>query len=317
MTDVLIATSTFGALDAQPLERLRRAGITVRTNALGRTLRSEELIAQAQGCAGIIAGTERYDRTVLEHLPQLRVISRVGSGVDGIDHEAARARGIVVASTPDAVSPAVAELTVGLLLDLIRAISASSTQVRRGRWEKRMGRLVGELTIGLVGLGRIGQRVAVLLGGFGARLIGCDTRPDPAWAKEHGLVLKDRDALLASCDVVSLHVPYEPSLHHTIGARELGFMPRGSFLINTSRGGLVDEAALAQALASGHLAGAALDTFEQEPYEGPLRGMDQAILTPHIGSYARQARLEMERQAVDHLLAALTTKGHATMKEQR
>ncbi|MBI4342269.1 MAG: phosphoglycerate dehydrogenase [Candidatus Omnitrophica bacterium] len=307
MTDVLIATSTFGALDPQPLERLRRAGMTVRTNTLGRSLRPEELIAQAQGCAGIIAGIERYDQTVLEHLPQLRVISRVGAGVDGIDHEAARARGIVVASTPDAVSPAVAELTVGLLLDLIRAISASDAQVRRGRWEKRMGRLASELTVGLIGLGRIGRRVAALLGEFGARVIGCDVRPDPAWAKEHGVALRERDALLAESDVVTLHVPYEPLLHHAIGARELGLMKRGSFLINTSRGGLVDETALAQALASGHLAGAALDVFEQEPYEGPLCGMDQVILTPHIGSYARQARIEMERQAVEHLLVALNS----------
>ena len=168
-----------------------------------------------------------------------------------------------------------------------------------------MGSLVSELTIGILGLGRIGKRVATILRAFEATVIACDVQPDRAWAAGQGVAFKTREALLKESDVLCLHVPYVPALHHLIGRREFAMMKSGSYLINTSRGGLVDEEELYRALQSGHLAGAALDTFEREPYTGPLRELDNVILTPHMGSYARAARTQMERQAVEYLVDEL------------
>lgn len=302
---ILIGTTSFGRYEPQALELLTRKEIEPILNPLGRTLRDEEILCYASGCAGIIAGTERYTRETFEKLADLRVISRCGAGMDGIDLAAAQQRGIAVVSTPDGPTQAVAELTVGLLLNLIRHMGQAHAQLKRGVWEKPMGVLVSELTIGILGLGRIGKRVAAILRAFDATVIGCDLHPDYDWAAAHGVALKTREELLKESDVVCLHVPYGPELHHMIGTRELAMMRPGSYLINTSRGGLIDEEALYQALTSDHLGGAALDTFEQEPYTGPLRELEHVILTPHIGSYARAARMQMERQAVENLLDEL------------
>ena len=302
---VFISTTSFGRYETGPLDALKRSALQPVLNPLGRTLKPEEISHYAGQCVGIIAGTEPYSQATFARLPHLKVISRCGVGMDGIDLAAAAQRGIAVVSTPDGPTSAVAELTVGLLVNLIRQVDAAHVRLTRGVWEKSMGFLVSELTIGLFGFGRIGKRVAAILRAFEATVIGCDLNPDRAWAAKHGVGLKTWEELLKASDVLSLHVPYGLELHHVIGARELAMMKSGSYLINTSRGGLIDEEALYQALTSGRLRGAALDTFEQEPYTGPLRELDNVILTPHIGSYARAARVQMERQAVENLLDAL------------
>jgi D-3-phosphoglycerate dehydrogenase len=163
-----------------------------------------------------------------------------------------------------------------------------------------------ELTIGIIGLGRIGKRVGTLLKGFNASVLGYDVQPDREWAAAQGVQLVGREQILKESDVLSLHIPYEKRLHHLIGRKELELMKSQSYLVNTSRGGLVDEEALYLALRSGRLAGAAIDTFEQEPYEGLLRELENVILTPHIGSYARAGRIKMERESVENILAKLS-----------
>lgn len=302
---ILIATTSFGEYSTAPLELLKVSGIDVKRNHLGRTLTAEEAVELGDGCIGIIAGTERYTREALSKFAHLKVISRCGAGLDTIDLDAVRQMGIAVESTPYGPTQAVAELTVGLILNLIRHVSLLSARLKQGIWEKQMGFLVGEMKIGILGLGRIGRRLAELLRAFDAAVVGCDIKPDHKWAADNSVTITDRENVIRSSDVLCLHLPYEKGLHHLIGKSELAMMKLGSYLVNPSRGGLVDEDALYHSLKSGHLRGAALDTFEREPYRGPLRELDNVILTPHIGSYGKAGRVNMERESVDNLISAL------------
>lgn len=303
MSRVLITTSSFAVDDQSPLALLHRAGYEVVLNPFGRRLKEEEvldLVSNNQP-VGIIAGVEPLTARVLEAAPALRVISRCGIGLDNVDFEAARRRGIAVFNTPDAVTPAVAELTVGLMLTVLRRIVEADGAVRSGKWHRPMGRLLGAQTVGLIGCGRVGSAVALLVKLFGAQVLGYD----PFLHHHPAVSLVSLDELLARSDIVSLHIPYDKSVHHLVDRHVISRMKPGAIIINTARGGLVDEEALYEAIHGGRLAGAGLDTFETEPYVGPLAELPQVVLTPHIGSYAREARIEMERQAVLNLVSAL------------
>ncbi len=306
---ILVGTTSFGKYDPSVLAALAQAGLDPIFNPEKRTLTTDELARHAAGCPGIIAGLERYDREALSRLPDLQVISRCGAGLDGIDFEAAAEMGVIVESTPCAPTEAVAELTVGFVLDLVRGIGRASAQMRRGVWRKEMGLLLRETTIGLIGLGRIGRRVVELLAPFEARVIGYDPEPQPEWAAANPSVSVPLDRVLGESDVVSLHVPFTPELRHLISRNAIEKMKQGACLINASRGGLVDESALHAALVAGRLGGAALDVYEREPYDGPLRGLENVVLTPHIGSWARAARIRMEREAAENLIAGLRRAG--------
>lgn len=308
MTSVLITTASFDQAGAGTTDLLRQEGLTVHENPFGRSLTEAEvsaLITEHRPVA-LIAGTEPLTAAVLQAaVPHLKVIARCGVGLENVDVATAVQLGIAVSNTPEAPSQAVAELTIGLMLDLLRQISVSDRRLRAGQWTKPLGVLVGELTVGLVGLGRIGKRVAGLCQAFGATIIASDPNPDLEWSRRHQVPVVPLDELLGRADLVSLHVSWASGRTALIDAAALSRMKRGSFLINTSRGGAADQSALAQALASGHLAGAAIDTFEHEPYEGPLLQIDRVICTPHLGSYARGARIRMEREAVENLLRGL------------
>ena len=307
--DVFIATSSFGEYNPEPLKLLNDRGFNLKMNPFGRPLGESDIAELAGDCVGIIAGTEPYARNNLLRLRRLRVISRCGVGLDGIDLDEAARIGISVLFTPQGPTQAVAELTLGLILSLVRHIEISSTQLKRGRWQKQMGLLLQELRIGIIGLGRIGRRVAGLLKTLDADILACDIEPDYGWAEKNKVPFVTLEELMRSSDVVCLHVPYSKEVHHLIGENELKMMKAGSYLVNPSRGGLVDENALYRALASGQLRGAALDTFEREPYEGPLRELDNAILTPHIGSYARAGRIQMEMEAAQNMIRELERLG--------
>jgi D-3-phosphoglycerate dehydrogenase len=308
---ILVAASGFGEGDDGPIRLLRSAGLELVMNPYGRRMTPEELIAKARGCIGTIAGLERYERRVIDALPGLRCISRIGSGVDTIDEPYAREKGIVVCSTPLAPVRAVAELTVGMILDLFRGISLHDRGIRRGTWERQPGRLLQGSTVGIVGLGRIGREVAGMLVSLQVTVWGTDIKPDPAWVKASGIRFASLFELLGASDVVTIHVPFLKSNRSLIGKEELALMKKGAYLLNLSRGGIVDEEALRDALLSGRLAGAALDTFEEEPYSGPLREFEQVILTPHIGSHTRETRHRMEEEAARNLLNALEGGGCA------
>ena len=304
MTETIaITNTTFGKFDKKPLQMLYDQGFRVRLNPYGRKLQEEELIALTRDAIGAIAGTENWSTRVIEAVSNLRVISRCGVGIDNVNLEMAEKRGIKVYNTPDAPTQAVAELTVGLILALLRRVLFMDRNIRKGLWDKQMGNLLFGKKIGIIGFGRIGRRVAELLKAIGAEV----SFFDPAVPeKEQGIFAKmEFNNLLKKSDIVSLHLSYSQENHKLIGKQELSLMQQGAFLINCSRGGIVDEEALYSALKEARLAGAAVDVFEQEPYRGPLRELDNVILTPHIGSYAREARIEMEMQAVENLLSGL------------
>lgn len=307
---VLVTTSSFGAHDLGPKAALREAGFEVHENSLRRKLKEEEVLEllRRHKPLGMIAGVEPLTERVLEAASgHLKVISRCGIGTDTVDLEAAKRLGIRVFNTPDAPSQAVAELTVALMLAVLRRVCEADRALRRGEWKPLMGRLLGSRTVGVVGLGRIGARVAALVQAFGTQVLGHDPRGDlPAMpgVKRTGL-----DELIAETDIITLHVPISKENKHLINARRLSAMRKGAVLINTSRGGLVDEQALAEALKSGRLAGAGLDTFEEEPYQGPLKDLPQVTLTCHMGSAAEECRTRMEKEAADNLISGLRSLG--------
>jgi D-3-phosphoglycerate dehydrogenase / 2-oxoglutarate reductase len=302
---VVVSTSSFGRYDERPLELLVAAGHEVVANPHGRRLTPDESRRLLDRAVGLIAGTEALSREVLAAAPDLRVISRCGVGLDGIDLEAAAERGIAVLRTGEAHVDAVAELALGGLLDVLRRISAADRGVRAGAWDKPMGRLLKGKTVGVVGLGRTGRRLVELLAPFAVTVVAVDPVEDRAFAAAHAVTYGSLDTVLESSDIVTLHLGYSPDAHHLLDAERISLMRPGAILVNGARGGLVDETALASALADGRLGGAYLDVFEREPYAGPLAGLDNVVLTPHIGSYAVEGRVAMEIEAAENLLRAL------------
>ena len=293
---VYVALSQFCEDDDSPRRALIEAGFSVVENRLGRRLQAAELQAAVGAADAIIAGVEPYAAATLRTFPQVRCISRCGVGVDAIDLEAARSLGIAVLNTPDEVVEPVAQLTVGMILALARNLPEYGVALRAGNWKRSTGFLLSEWTIGLIGFGRIGRAVERCLRPFGATVIAADPGLRQADLPS-GVELLDLDVLLSRSDVVSLHVARSPSEGRLLAAREFDRMKPGARIVNTARGYLVDEVALLRALESRHIAGAALDVYEAEPYSGPLAKLPQVLCTPHIGTLTNASRRAMELKA--------------------
>ena len=307
MNRVLITTSSFGKDDSSPLNLLQNAGYETIINPHGRKLTEDEvlnLLLEVKP-VGMIAGVESLTIRVLQQAKGLKVISRCGIGMDNVDLDAARSLGIIVSNTPDAPTEAVAELTIGFIFNLLRKIAFLDRELRKGNWTKESGGLVRGKNVGVVGLGRIGKRVAEMLLALGAKVAGTDIQPDYEWLHRKQVPFISLEELLKQSEILCLHVSYTGSSAHLIGRKEMESMPKGACLINTSRGEIIDHNALYSMLTSGHLSGAALDVFDHEPYTGPLTQLENVVLTPHIGSYAREARIEMEIQAAENLIQEL------------
>lgn len=303
--DILVSPSSFGTCGEEPLDLLERYASQVVLNPFGRKLTEEEVLDLAQGCVGIVAGVEPLHAEVLERLPDLRCISRVGVGLQNIDLEAARKRGIAVRNTPDGPSLPVAELAVGLAFAVLRRIPLADRNLRSGKWVKEMGALLTGKTVGVVGIGRIGRTAADLFLGLGCHVVASDPAPDQAWLEGRSIEMLPLNDLLRQSDVVALHLGVDPEAPPVIGAAEIELMKPDAVLLNLARGEAVDEQALYGALKSGRVAGAGLDVFQNEPYQGPLAELEEVVLTPHLGTYAREARLQMELDAVENLIDAL------------
>lgn len=303
MTDSIYVTlSSFAEYDQGPLDRLKESGVPFFVNPTGKRVTTPQLLSEGKDATVMIAGVEPYDAATLDKLPALRCISRCGVGVDAIDLEAARARGITVVNTPDVPTLAVAELTLSMMLALCRQLPRQSEAVRRREWTRLEAHLLSYRTVGLVGFGRIGRKVAELLRPFNVRLLAADPQVNVAVAAQQGIEIVPLDKLLASADVVSLHAASMAASPVGLGLQELMSMKRGAVLINVARGTMVDEGALVKALESGHLAGAAMDVYPQEPYSGPLCDLPNVILTPHNATMTVETRVAMEMECVDKAL---------------
>ena len=297
---IAITTSSFDVGGSDVIGNLEKRGVEIIVNPYGRRLTSEEAIDLLQGVTGVIAGVEPLTSKVLAACPNLRVISRCGVGLDNVDTDAAARQGILVKTTPEAPAGAVAELTISLVLALLRRIVEADRIIRAGEWKPLMGRMVSECTVGIIGYGRVGRRVAELLTAFGANVLVSD----PAVRTTDYMQVSLSDLLDAS-DVVTLHLSLSDKTRNLIGRSEISMMKRGALLINASRGGLVDEDALYDALVSGDLGGVALDVYASEPYSGSLTALPQVVLTAHMGSYALSARRKMETESAENLVASL------------
>ncbi|MHA2052758.1 MAG: NAD(P)-dependent oxidoreductase [Candidatus Hodarchaeales archaeon] len=306
---ILISSRSFGKSSKRPLETLKKRGFEVAINPFGRKMTEKELIERVPEVVGIVAGTEKISEAVISSGPKLKVISRAGIGIDNIDLKAVKKKGILVFNTPDAPTLAVAELALGLMLNLLRRISECDRKIRDGKWKSMMGELLTGKTLGIIGLGRIGKTLVSLTKPFKLKIIANDPIHDIEFARDNNLEFVDKETLISKSDIITLHAPLTDENHHMIGEKELSLMKKSGILINTSRGGIVDEEALFRALSEGWISGAALDTFENEPYEGPLTTLDNIVLTSHVGSYAKEARINMETETVENLLKGLKEKG--------
>ena len=300
---ILVTTAPFAQFNRLPLERLEDSGFEVIQNPYGRKIRPDELFELICDVHAVIAGTELIPREALVNAKKLELISRVGIGLDGIDLQAARDLGIRVSYTPDAPAPAVAELTICMILNLLRNVHIANHQMHAGRWNRYFGKRVAETTIGVIGVGRIGGRVIRRLAAFGSpRILVNDLTLKPNVCDDLKLEWVDKETIYRESDVISVHVPLTNETHNLIAAREINLMKDNAVLINSARGGIVNEADLADALVSGKLAGAAIDVFENEPYEGALCDLENCILTSHMGSMTHDCRSLMEIQATEEVI---------------
>ncbi|WP_027188557.1 phosphoglycerate dehydrogenase [Desulfovibrio cuneatus] len=299
---VAITTSSFAQFSEEPLRLLAEKGLTPVLNPHGRALTEDEAIAVLQGCVAVAAGTEPLTERVFASLPELKVVSRCGVGMDSVDQEAAKARGIAVRCTPDGPTRAVVELTLGYALDLMRQVTRMDAEMRQGVWKKRMGNLLFGKTVGIIGFGRIGRAVGQAFAHMGAK----PEWYDPFSTGESTFPRHDTmQSLLASADIVTLHCSKPKDGKPVLDAAAIAAMKPGAWVINAARGGLIDEEALYTALKEGKLSGAALDVYAKEPYTGGLCALPNVVLTPHIGSYAKEARIQMEIDTIKNLIEAL------------
>ena len=302
---VLITSVPFGDLPGcASLNLLETADLEYQLNPFGRRLTERELIDLVQGVSVLLAGTEPITARVMDAAPTLKLIARVGIGLDNVDLQTARRRGIAVTYTPDAPSAAVAEMTIGLMLDLLRNISRADRMMHSKKWNRFLGRRLDGLTIGVVGVGRVGKRVIRMLrGGFpDVTILANDIEPDLAFGSEHRLRWVEKSTLYAESDILTLHIPLTGTTRRLISEQEISTMKTSALVINTSRGELIDEDALAAALRQERLAGAAIDVYAHEPYTGILTEVENCVLTCHMGSMSIDCRAAMELEAVQDVL---------------
>ena len=280
----------------------------VTINPLGRKIKNEEVYEQVHKADYVIAGTEKYDEELLSKLENLKGISRVGIGIDNIDLDIAAKNNIKVFNTPEEPAKGVAELTIAFILNLLREISSHQLNLNQGKWERTLGKSLNEATISLIGGGRVAKNVSKFLLSGGVKKIKVfdilDLSTDPDW-KHESISMCGFEECLSNSDIVSLHVPMNVQNKNMISKKELLVMGKNSYLINVSRGGLINEEDLYKALNSNLIKGAALDVFATEPYKGKLLECKNLIATPHVASSTEYVRDQMERKACENLINLL------------
>lgn len=279
-------------------------------NTSGKPLAEDELIPLLQDCDGYIAGLDFVTEKVIRSCPKLKAISRYGAGYDRVDIQAAKERGIIVTNTPGVNAQAVGELAFALILSIARRIPYLDTGTRKGKWIRSTGMELKGKKLGILGLGSIGKVVAACGQGFHMDVIAYDPYINIAYCNKNNIEAADFDYVLKNADVLSLHLPLNEQTRYIIGKDAIEKMKPGSILINTSRGGIIDEDAALEALQSKHLGGLGLDAFETEPPKAsPLFGLANVVVTPHTGAHTKEAIMNMASFAVQNLIDVLSDRG--------
>ncbi len=297
------------------LEILKKNFKNVIVNTKDRNLTYDELVKKVRGVDAILCLlNDRIDANVIANMDKCKVISNYAVGFNNIDVDEATKRGIIVTNTPGVLTDATADLTWALILAVTRRIVEADKFVRKGKFKGwapmlLLGSELAGKTLGIIGAGRIGTAVGLRAKGFKMKVLYFNLTKNEALEQEVGAKKVSLETLLKNSDIVTIHVPLTPKTRHLIGAKELKLMKKGAYLINTSRGEVVDEKALIKALKTGKLAGAGLDVFEQEPFvPKELTELDNVVLTPHIGSATVEARTKMAIVAAENIVKVLSGK---------
>jgi len=303
--NIYLATTSFGLHSDKPFQLLNQFTQNIKFNDAGKKLDSHDMVNQLNGIDGVIAGTEIYNKENLNQLNNLKVISRLGVGIDNIDIKYAKELGIKIFTTPTSPALAVAELVLGLVIDLSRKISLSHSDLKAKKWNKRMGSLLSGKTLGIVGLGTIGKQLVEISSGFNFNILAFDVNVDNEFKGKYNITYCSLDELLAKSDIISLHLNLTEQTKGLINKEKLNLIKPTAILVNASRGEIINEEFLLNALKDNKIGGVALDVYNEEPYFGPLSEFDNVVLTPHIGSYAKELRIQMEIEAVNNLIEGL------------
>jgi D-3-phosphoglycerate dehydrogenase len=304
---ILVTPTSYGSQDPELKTELEKLVGEVVYNNTGKPLSSDQLKELLIDVDGYIAGLDEIDAGAFDSAPILKVVSRYGVGYNNVDLNAADKNGVIVTNTPGANAIAVAELTIALILNMLRPILPAVQRTKQGEWPRYKGfSLVGK-TVGLLGLGAIGKETAKRLTGFGCRVMAYDLYPDEKFAAEYGIELSILDEILPAADIISLHLPGTAETREMVNEEFIEKMKIGAWLVNTARGDLISEKALVEAIDKGKLSGAALDVYSEEPPppSSPIFGHDQIITTPHMGAHADSATNAMGRMAMDECLRVL------------
>src|SRR5512136_1588663 len=307
MPKVLVSARSFRKMKGDHWRVLEEAGYEIVTPTQDQPLKEAEMIPLVVDVDAALVGNDAVTERVIAAASHLKVVSKHGVGVDNVDVPAATRAGVVVTNTPGANQVAVAELAVALIMALTRKLAYHDTVVKSGGWSRIIGTELEGKTVGLVGLGRIGKEVVLRLKGFRVQFLAHDVYQDTLFAAEHGVRFVSLDELLAESDIVTLHAVLTANTQSLIGEKELARMKPGAYLVNTARGGLVDEQALSRALAENRLAGAGLDVFADEPpKDSPLLKLgDKVLLAPHLGAQTTETVLRMGWMAAENIVEVL------------
>jgi D-3-phosphoglycerate dehydrogenase / 2-oxoglutarate reductase len=302
----LITTVPFGEKDSRPLDLLDANNIEYLINPLNKKLTEDELLDLVSNFDIIIAGTEKISDKVMKKANNLKMISRVGIGLDSVDLLAAERRRITVSYTPDAPAPAVADLTMGLMYSLLRKVHEANIQLHQNNWHRYFGKRLNDCSIGLIGAGRVGSRVLKNLHALGCkRIYYYDKKIRLKEEDNEHVLFSEIEEIYKNSDIISLHVPLDLETKNMITIKEMKLMKKDVLLINTARGGIINERDLNIALQEKLIAGAAIDVFEDEPYSGELVKHDHCILTAHMGSMTADCRARMEIEATEEAIRFL------------
>ena len=299
---LFVSTHPFSSTSSVPMKLIKENGIELSVNEHGRKITTEELAQDIKDAEVLIAGTEKITEEVLKNAPNLKLISRVGIGLDGIDFDLCKKYNIRVAYTPDAPTMAVAELCVGMIIDISRKISQTNTNIKNGIWHRHMGTLLYGKTIGIFGMGRIGKSLIHLLSTFNVKFLVHDIEPDLAFGRLYNVDFVSKDELLSNSDIISVNLPLKDDTKNYIDTVEFQKMQKHTLIINTARGGIINEDSLYKALKEEIISGAVVDVFEEEPYRGSLCELDNCILTCHMGASTIDSRTDMEVQAIEEAI---------------